>query len=165
MTIIEFGYELISLEENLMRFANRLTANKDDAKDLLQETFLKALKYCDKFVDESSLKAWTYTIMKNTFINNYRRNMFQNIYNDQSKIAFFINQTQSAGSDCPDAAYSVLEINQNIERLKDIYRTPFKMHIKGYKYKEIADKLNLNIGTVKSRIFHSRKQLMDKLNR
>ena len=148
-----------------MKFAYRLTVNKDDAQDLLQETFLKALKNCDKFVDESGLKAWTYTIMKNTFINNYRRNIFKNIYIDQSKVAFFINQTQFADSDCPDSAYSVLEITQNIEQLKDKYRIPFNMHIKGYKYKEIAEELNLNIGTVKSRIFHSRKQLRIKLNR
>jgi RNA polymerase sigma-70 factor (ECF subfamily) len=146
-----------------MRFAYSLTSDREDAKDLVQETFLKALKYCDTFVNESNFKAWMYTIMKNTFINNYRSSFRQNLYCDKTKESFFINQTLAAGSDDPDSAYSALEIAQTIEQLKDKFRIPFKMHINGYKYKEIADELNLNIGTVKSRIFLSRKQLMDQL--
>jgi RNA polymerase sigma-70 factor, ECF subfamily len=148
-----------------MRFAYSLTVDKDDAKDLVQETFLKALKYCDKFVDESNFKAWTYTIMKNTFINNYRQRVLQNTYRDQGNELFFFNQTISTGSDDPDSRYSVIEITQTIEQLEHKFREPFKMHISGYKYKEIADELNLNIGTIKSRIFYSRKQLRDKVNR
>jgi RNA polymerase sigma factor (sigma-70 family) len=164
MTAIEFQYRLISLQDSLLRFAYSLTADREDAKDLVQETFLKALKYSDTFVNESNFKAWTYTIMKNTFINNYRSSFRQNLCCDKTKESFFINQTMATGSDDPDSAYSALEIAQTIEQLKDKFRIPFKMHINGYKYKEIADKLNLNIGTVKSRIFLSRKQLMDQLN-
>ena len=78
MTAIEFNHQLITLEEKLARFALSLTSNKDDAKDLLQETMLKAITYRDQFVQYTNLKAWTYTIMKNTFINNYRRNVRQN---------------------------------------------------------------------------------------
>ncbi|UCH14950.1 MAG: RNA polymerase sigma factor, partial [Bacteroidales bacterium] len=72
MTAIEFNYQLTGLWDNLEKFAVRLTSNTDDAKDLLQETFMKAISYRDKFSDNTNLKAWTYTIMRNTFINNYR---------------------------------------------------------------------------------------------
>jgi RNA polymerase sigma factor (sigma-70 family) len=164
MTAFEFQFKLINLKESLMSFAYRLTVNKDDAQDLVQDTFFKALKHCDKYVDDSNFKAWIYTIMKNTFINNYRQSLLQNTYYAQNNELFFFNQTKSTGFDDPDSTYSFLEITQTIEQLEDKFRKPFKMHINGYKYKEIADELNLNIGTVKSRIFFSRKQLKDKLN-
>ncbi|MDP4208177.1 MAG: RNA polymerase sigma factor [Bacteroidota bacterium] len=160
MTAIEFEYKLIDLQGTMMRFAYRLTANKEDAQDLVQETFLKALRCYKQFIYQSNLKAWVFTIMKNTFINNYRHGIRLNIYRDQTKI----NQLKSTSLDDPDSAYSALEITQNIEQLKDILRIPFKMHINGYKYKEIAEELHLNIGTVKSRIFLSRKRLMDQLS-
>jgi RNA polymerase sigma-70 factor (ECF subfamily) len=164
MTAIEFCDQLINLEDSLLKFAYRLNLKKADAKDLVQDTFLRVLMSQDKYVNNEKFKAWTFTIMKNTFINNYRRSFRQNTYLDQSNESFFINQTEIAGSDDPDSAYSALEIAQNIEQLKDKFRIPFKMHINGYKYKEIANKLNLKIGTVKSRIFLSRQQLMDLLN-
>ena len=73
MTAIEFNNQLLSFQNPLKYFALKLTADNEDAEDLLQETFLKALKYKNKFEDKTNLKAWLYTIMKNTFINNYRR--------------------------------------------------------------------------------------------
>jgi RNA polymerase sigma-70 factor (ECF subfamily) len=103
--------------------------------------------------------------MRNTFINNYRRSLLHNTYRDQTEELFYLNQTEASGSDDTHLAYTALEITQHIEQLKDAFRIPFKMHIDGYKYKEIADELNLNIGTVKSRIFLSRKQLRYQLNR
>lgn len=162
MTVTEYRIKLINLSGYLTRLAFRLTSDKDDAKDLIQETFFKSLKYCDKFADESSFKAWTSTIMKNTFFNNYRKSVLQIKYLDQSKELFFFNQTKYTGYD-PDSAYSVLEITQHIEHLKDKFRIPFKMHLNGYKYKEIADALTVNIGTVKSRIFIAKRQLREKL--
>jgi len=165
MTTIEIRIKLINLTECLTRLAFRLTSDKDDAKDLVQETFFKSLKYCDKFVDESNFKAWTSTIMKNTFINNYRKSVLQSIYRDESKELFFFDRTKYIGYDSPDSAYSVLEITQHIEQLEDKFRIPFKMHLNGYKYKEIADALTVNIGTTKSRIFIARRQLREKLIR
>jgi len=159
MTKIEFRIQLINLSEYLSRLAYRLTSDKDDAKDLVQETLFKSLKHCDKFVDESNFKAWASTIMKNTFINNYRKSVLQAIYRDQNNELSFYNRTKYTGYDNPDSAYSVSEITQHIEQLEDKFRIPFKMHINGYKYREIADELNLNIGTIKSRIFTSRKKL------
>lgn len=165
MTEIEFQDKLINLQESLMRFAYRLTADKDDAKDLVQETFLKSLKSCDKFVHEANFKAWTFTIMKNIFINNYRHSLLENTFREQTKKSLFINKTEASDSDNPQSAYSALEIMQHLEVLRDKFRLPLRMCLEGYRYKEIADKLNLNIGTVKSRIFLSRRQLMDQLNR
>lgn len=147
-----------------MGFAYKLTADKDDARDLVQETFLKSLKSSDRFVHQVNFKAWTFTIMKNIFINNYRHSLLQNIYRDQTKESFYINKSEASESDDAHSAYSALEISQHLEKLKDAFRLPLKMRVDGYKYREIADKLNLNIGTVKSRIFLSRKQLMDQLN-
>lgn len=163
MTVTEFRINLINQTECLTRLAFRLTSDKDEAKDLVQETFYKSLKYCDKYVDEANFKAWTSTIMRNTFINNYRKGVLQTIYRDQSKDLFFFNRTKYDDYDNPDSAYSVLEITQHIEQLKDKFRIPFEMHFNGYKYKEIAEALTVNIGTVKSRIFMARRQLREKL--
>jgi RNA polymerase sigma factor (sigma-70 family) len=163
MTAIEFNHQLISLEDKLSRFAQSLTANKDDAKDLLQETLYKALVYRDQFVQYTNLKAWTYTIMKNTFINNYRRGIRQNTTFDNTKDLFFLNQNKDTISVSPDSSYSNQEIIRVIDSLEDEFRIPFKMHVEGFKYKEIAQKLDLKIGTVKSRIFFTRKKLMDAL--
>jgi RNA polymerase sigma factor (sigma-70 family) len=163
MTVTEFRTKLVDLTESLTRLASRLTADKDEAKDLVQETFYKSLKHCDKYVDEANFKAWTSTILKNTFINNYRKNILQAIYRDQNKELLFYNRTNHTGYDNPDSAYSVLEIIQHIGQLKDKFRIPFEMHLNGYKYTEIADELAINIGTVKSRIFMARRQLKEKL--
>ncbi len=163
MTAIEFNYQLTSLWDNLERFAIRLTSNRDDAKDLLQDTFLKAISYRDKFSDNTNLKAWTYTIMKNTFINNYRRLSKVNTTFDNSKDLFYLNLKNSSGLGMPESSYSEMEIEKKIELLDDEFKIPFIMHVNGFKYKEIADELNLKIGTVKSRIFFARKKLMESL--
>jgi RNA polymerase sigma-70 factor, ECF subfamily len=164
MTAFEFQYNLINIQDKLMSFAYRLTADMDDAKDLLQETSLKALSHRDKFVDETNLKAWTFTIMKNTFINSYRRNIRQKIYRDQTNESYFINQTVTSGSDEPESIYLFKELEKIIEELEDDLKLPFKMYFEGHKYTEIAEELKMKLGTVKSRIFTTRKRLMKILN-
>jgi RNA polymerase sigma-70 factor, ECF subfamily len=163
MTAMEFNYQLTNLSVNLQRFALSLTSNSEDAKDLLQETFAKAITYRDKFEDNTNLKAWTFTIMKNTFINNYRRNAKAHTTFDTTDDLYYLNLKNESVSETPDMEYSVKEIQKKIEELSDEFRMPFVMHTQGYKYKEIADKLHLKIGTVKSRIFFTRKKLMEKL--
>ena len=163
MTAVEFNYQLTNLSGNLQRFALSLTSNLEDAKDLLQETFAKAITYRDKFEDNTNLKAWTFTIMKNTFINNYRRNVKANTTFDHTDDLYYLNLKTESESTTPDSEYSVKEIQKSIGELSDEFRLPFVMHTQGYKYKEIADKLGLKIGTVKSRIFFTRKKLMEKL--
>jgi RNA polymerase sigma-70 factor (ECF subfamily) len=161
----EFVGQLIDLEYSLQKFALRLTQKKEDVKDLVQETCLRVLMNRDKYINNDNFKAWTFTIMKNTFINEYRHS-FRKLTCTDSTIDFsFFDKAGHLVSDGPDSAYSVMEITQHIEQLETKFRVPFKMHTQGFKYKEIAEKLNLTIGTVKSRIFLSRKQLMYQLNR
>ncbi len=164
MTAVEFNHKLTGLEDKLERFAYSLTSNHDDAHDLVQETFLKALTYREQFEDNSNLKAWTFTILKNTFINNYRKNIKRNTTFDNTKDLYFLNKGNESDKSKPDSAISIKEINKGIESVPDDFKIPFKMHTAGYKYKEIADALNLNIGTVKSRIFFCRKKLMKALS-
>ncbi len=163
MTATDFNTRLISLQDNLKYFAKSLTSNEDDANDLMQETFLKAIQYKDKFDPATNLKAWTYTIMKNTFINNYRKNMRKSTFVDTTDDLYYLNVNNKAEDSVPDTQYFKDEISKKIESLEDEHRIPFKMHFEGYKYKEIAEVLNLSIGTVKSRIFFSRKKLINKL--
>jgi len=161
MSTIEFNSALISLEPNLERFAYSLTANQEDARDLLQETYLKALTNREKFEDNTNIKAWAFTIMKNAFINNYRKGVKQRTTFDTSDNQYLVNGR--ADIEGPDSNYSHSEISRKVRELDDEFRIPFQMHTDGYKYREIADKLNLKIGTVKSRIFFSRQKLMNVL--
>lgn len=162
MTAIEFNEHVLMMRGKLKAFAFSLTSNSEDAKDLLQDTILKAFAYRDKFVDSTNLVAWLYTIMKNTFINNYRRKKKANTIIDGTQDLYYVNIPQSKGSISPESTLSEKEIRKGISELADEYKIPFNMHLEGFKYKEIADELNLPIGTVKSRIFLARQQLMDR---
>jgi RNA polymerase sigma-70 factor (ECF subfamily) len=160
MTLIEFNTQLCHLQGSLRRFAFSLTLNHDDAGDLLQETIFKALRYRENFIEETNLRSWTFTIMKNTFINNYRKNvrMMKNL--DSNKDLTLMKIPFESGSMSPDSSYSEKEIRKAIALLPKEYRVPFNMHTEGYKYKEIADEMELPIGSVKSRIFIARRKLM-----
>ena len=163
MTTLEFQRELISFEKPLKGFAYKFTYNDDDASDLVQETFLKALRYKDKFQEQTNLKAWLYTIMKNTFINNYRKAVKANILLDNTDENYFIDLSKTSQVETPEQNLAVKEIISKINALSDEYRIPFQMHYNGFKYKEIADKLGLPIGTIKSRIFLARQKLSEVL--
>ncbi|MGV8964402.1 MAG: RNA polymerase sigma factor [Candidatus Saccharimonadaceae bacterium] len=163
MTQIEFSNKLVSLHDNLSNFARSLTNNHEAAKDLIQDTYLKALANWDKFADNTNMKAWTYTIMKNNFINNYRRAVKANIIVDNSEDLFLLNIPRKSEFASPESQMALQEIRQGISKLQPDQRMPFEMHTEGYKYQEIADQLNLSIGTVKSRIFFTRKKLMKTL--
>ncbi len=163
MTAIEFNHQLIGLETKLSRFAMSLTYNREEAQDLLQETYLKALSHRDKFVGYTNLKAWSFTIMKNTFINNYRKQQKENTHNDTTNNLYFLNLSRELSPTRPDKEYTTYEITREIDNLPKEFKEPFTMFLSGYKYKEISDELNLKIGTVKSRIFFTRKKLMESL--
>jgi RNA polymerase sigma factor (sigma-70 family) len=160
MTTIEFNNRLIGMKPNLQRFAMSLTSDRDTALDLVQDTYLKAITYKEKFVDFTNLKAWVFTIMKNTFINNYRRNIKENTIIDGTRDLYYINQPHDKGFISPESHFSEGEIEKTINTLEDEFRIPFRMHLEGFKYKEIAEELGLKIGTVKSRIFFTRQKLM-----
>lgn len=159
MTQIEFNNSLIGMKTKLHYYALSLTSDNDRAEDLLQETFLKALTYRDKFTQNTNLKAWIYTIMKNTFINDYRRNVKTKNTFEGSNNDFHLLISSDKVYPSPDSFYSSKEINKSIDALEDEYRVPFTMFLDGFKYKEIADELELPLGTVKSRIFFTRKKL------
>lgn len=160
MTTHDFNNNLIGMKSNLQRFAMSLTSDRDTALDLVQDTYLKAITHKDLFVDYTNLKAWVFTIMKNTFINNYRRNIKENTIIDGTRDLYFLNMPHDKGFISPESKYSENEIEKAIDSLDDDFRVPFRMHLDGFKYKEIADKLDLKIGTVKSRIFFTRQKLM-----
>ena len=163
MTTKDFNNKLISMEDRLERFALSLTANREEAKDLLQETYLKALSSKDKFIEFTNFEAWAYPIMKNTFINNYRKAVRQNTIVDTTKDLYYLNNSKESSLVKPDSTVQHEEINKHINNLQDELKVPFLMHTQGFKYKEIAEKLDLKIGTVKSRIFFTRKKLMESL--
>ena len=154
-----FKERLLGLQGNLMSFAYQLTTNKEEAEDLLQDTTLKALTNEDKFADDTNLKGWIFTIMRNIFINNYRQAVRKATILDQTDDLYHLNISQESGLITPDGSYSVKEITQAINSFNDEYRVPFSMHIAGYKYSEIAQHLDLPLGTVKSRIFFARQRL------
>ena len=146
------------------RFALSLTYNTEKAKDLLQETYLKALTYKDEYIEVANFKAWAFTIMKNTFINNYRKSVREKtIFFKTENLSLLANIPESQLAS-PDSEIASREINKVIEALDNEFKLPFRLHTEGYKYKEIAQNLNLKIGTVKSRIFFARKKLMETLH-
>lgn len=156
-----FKSSVLGLQGNLLSFALKLTANKDEAKDLVQDTTLKALHNEEKFVENTNLKGWMLTIMRNIFINNYRRSARENTMVDSSEDLFHLNLSQDSGLETPDGAYACNEISAIIAGFSAEYREPFSMHVAGYKYEEIAARLKMPLGTVKSRIFFTRKRLRE----
>ena len=163
MTALEFSYTIDKLSVSLRPFALRLTRDMEDANDLLQETLLKAFSNREKYTDGTNLKAWMYTIMKNTFITNYQRMVRKNTFIDSTDNLHYINSSSSMIENSAYGKFAMKDINQAIEKLDDAYKVPFMMHFRGFKYHEIADKLNIPIGTVKNRIHIARKELKYKL--
>ena len=149
----------MSLQANLLNFAYMLTSNRDDAYDLLQDTTLKALDNEDKYADNTNFKGWVFTIMRNIFINNYRRAGRAATVIDTTENLYHLNLSQDSGLDTPEGSYIAAEITSAIAELPAEYSVPFNMHVQGFKYNEIAEKMNLPLGTVKSRIFFARKKL------
>ncbi len=162
MGTAKFQSNLMSLQANMLNFAYMLTSNRDDAYDLLQDTTLKALDNEDKFTEGTNFKGWVFTIMRNIFINNYRRDARQATVVDTTENLYLLNIAQDSGMETPDGSYSVNEISESINDLPEEFRIPFSMHVAGYKYNEIAEHMQLPLGTVKSRIFFARKKLQQR---
>ncbi|MCD8386577.1 MAG: sigma-70 family RNA polymerase sigma factor [Bacteroidales bacterium] len=164
MRATDFQTNLMSMQSNLLNFAYMLTANRDDAYDLLQDTTLKALDNQDKFADNTNFKGWVFTIMRNIFINNYRRASRAATIVDTTDTLYHLNLSQDSGIAAPEGSFTAQEITAAINSFSDEYRVPFSMHVAGYKYNEIAEKMNLPLGTVKSRIFFARKRLQERFS-
>lgn len=152
------------LTKTLKPFALRLTKDADDADDLLQETLLKALNNQEKFAEGTNLKAWLYTIMKNTFITNYQKLLRKNTFVDRSDNKHYINSTKHTVENGAYNNFVMEDINHAINHLDESYRTPFMMYYRGFKYHEISERLKIPIGTVKNRIHIARKDLKGRLS-
>ena len=163
MNTYSFRKDLISVQEELLRFAYKLTADKEEANDLLQETSLKALDNEDKYIPDTNFKGWMYTIMRNIFINNYRRIVREQTFVDQTDNLYHLNLPQNSGFASTEGSYDLKEMHRIVNSLPRDYKVPFSMHVSGFKYREIADRLGLPLGTVKSRIFFTRQRLQQEL--
>ncbi len=163
MTPMEFNTKLNTLTTLLHSFAYKLTKNVEDAKDLYQETAYRALFNRDKFQPDTNFKAWMFTIMKNIFINNYRKKVKSNTILDTTDNQYYLNSGSHATTNAAEGGIMLKELNGMVSSLDDSIRVPFLMHFEGFKYQEIADELELPLGTVKSRIFFARKELKDKI--
>ena len=160
---VSFRNNLVSVQEDLFRFAYKLTANREEASDLLQETSLKVLDNEDKFTPETNFKGWVYTIMRNIFINNYRKVVREQTYVDTTDNLYHLSLPQDSGFESTESAYDLKEIRKVVNALPEEYRQPFSMYVSGFKYREIAEQMDLPLGTVKSRIFFTRQKLQEEL--
>ena len=163
MRTTDFTQNLLGMQPELRRFAMKLTADYEEANDLLQETSLKALDNEDKYTPDTNFKGWMYTIMRNIFINNYRKIVRDQTFIDQTDNLFHLNLPQDSGFESTEGNYDLKEIRKIVHSLPKEYRVPFSMYVSGFKYREIADKLGLPLGTVKSRIFFTRQRLQKEL--
>jgi RNA polymerase sigma-70 factor (ECF subfamily) len=163
MTAIEFSHQLAALGPELRVLTHRFTRDADESSDLVQDTLLKALTYRDKFRENTNLKGWLYTIMRNTFINNYRRNKSSRTGRDNSGDLHHLNVADRHTFSKPDATTEYSDTWNQVEALRDELKAPFKLYTTGYKYHEIAELLSIPIGTVKNRIFHARKEIQTRL--
>jgi RNA polymerase sigma-70 factor (ECF subfamily) len=163
MNSVQFQKKILAIQSNMFNFAMMLTSNRDDAKDLLQETTLKVLNNQDKYIENINFKGWVLTIMRNIFINNYRKVVYSQTIIDQTEDLYHLNLSQDSGFSSPEETLTVKEINVTINSLNKDLKVPFSLFLAGYKYNEIADKLNLPLGTVKSRIYFARHELQRNL--
>lgn len=163
MTALEFHAAVVGLYKSLKPIAIKLTRDSEEANDLLQETLLKAIANQDKFAEGTNLKAWLYTIMKNTFITNYHRLVKRKTFIDTTDNLHFINSTRHVTENEAGGKIAMDEIQAAVQSLTYEYKTPFLMHFRGYKYHEIAEILDIPIGTVKNRIHIARKELKSRL--
>jgi RNA polymerase sigma factor (sigma-70 family) len=165
MSTVDFNNMLLNNTDFLKPFALTLTRDNETAKDLLQETLYRALANRDKYNVGTNIKAWMYTIMRNIFINNYRRKAKQNTIFDSTPNDFLIDYNQTAVANAAESTIRLKDINQAIHNLPDIFRKPFLLYFDGYKYHEIAEALNEPLGTIKSRIHFARKLLKEQIVR
>ena len=163
MTALEFSYQVGNFSKFLKPFALRLTRDSDDANDLVQDTLVKAYTNREKYSDGTNLKAWLFTIMKNTFITQYQRMVRRNTFIDTTENLHFINSNESLQDNGAIASFMREDIEKALELTDEMYRLPFLMYFQGFKYHEIAEELDLPIGTVKNRIHIARKDLKQML--
>ncbi len=162
MDAIEFNTQVSGLQGTLKQFTYRFTRNPEESQDLVQETMLKALTYREKFRKDTNLKGWLFTIMRNTFINNYRKAKREKTITDSTRELYYLNIADTHTFNRPGKSLEFKELWEAINQVRENIQVPFKMYMTGYKYHEIAKHLNIPVGTVKNRIFQARKEIQKK---
>ncbi len=165
MSSLEFNQLLVNNADFLKPFAITLTRDSEAAKDLFQETLYRALANRDKYNVGTNIKAWLYTIMRNIFINNYRRKSKQKTIFDNTPNDFLLNNNQTVVAGTAESNLRIKDLQQAIHKLPEIFRNPFLLYFDGFKYHEIADMLREPLGTIKSRIHFARKLLKTQIER
>jgi RNA polymerase sigma-70 factor (ECF subfamily) len=165
MSHLEFAAHFHRMESLLLSFAMRLTKDENDARDLFQETAYKAFKYRKKYRPHTNLQAWLITIMRNTFINDYRKKKRRNTLNYATNNYYFLNAGGSPVLNDGESKMTVEELKVMIDQVEEWARIPFLLYYQGFKYEEIAEEMDIPIGTVKSRIFYTRKCLREMIRR
>jgi RNA polymerase sigma-70 factor (ECF subfamily) len=158
MGTVEFNSQFKILEHKLLPTAYRLTNNYEDARDLVQETAMRAFTNRRKFEMGTNFQAWVITIMRNTFINFYRKKKNRNTRCEPTG-SFVFEKTLVPAENEGDSNIMMKELMGMLNQLSDTYKVPFEMFFEGYKYEEIGVQLNVPVGTVKSRIFFARQKL------
>jgi RNA polymerase sigma-70 factor (ECF subfamily) len=159
MSTQEFNSLVLNNADGLKPFAITLTKDNEVAKDLCQETLCKAFTYRDKYEPGTNIKAWLFTIMRNIFINDYRRN------NRKKLVMDTVKQSVSPYALSSEMSMRMKEINTAIYHLPAIFKKACLLYLHGYKYHEIALALNEPLGTIKSRIHFAKKLLQKQLDR
>jgi len=158
MNNAQFTQMIESHRQMLDAFAMKFTGDQDDAKDLIQDTMVKALRFSRKFVEGTNVKGWLYTIMRNTFINDYRKNNKKlSLITQQDEISS-ANLLHSATPNDGDSTFAMRDIKFALSKLPESLSKPFIRYFEGYRYYEIAEEINLPLGTVKTHIFEARKR-------
>ncbi|MDQ6890044.1 MAG: RNA polymerase sigma factor [Bacteroidota bacterium] len=165
MSTVEFDQLLLINSDFLKPFAITLTRDNESAKDLIQETMYRAIANREKYNFGTNIKAWLYTIMRNIFINNYRKKIKQQVILDATPNDYLLDFNQVSISNLAQSRLNLKEIQHEVHQLPSIFRNPFLLYFEGFKYHEIADMLNEPLGTIKSRIHFARKLLKEKISR
>ena len=159
MDIVSINNKINSISSSLKAFSMKLTGNVVDADDLYQDTAFRILSNADKYKEGTNFKAWAITIMRNIFINNYRKKQRRDTILDQTDNNFYINSGNHKVLNDGESNMNYKEILRMVSSLPDEFKRPFWLAYKGFKYDEIAEELDAPLGTIKSRIFFARKKL------
>jgi len=151
--------QLEKISQTLRAFALKLTGNEMDAEDLYQDTTMRIITNAEKYLQGTNFKAWAVTIMRNIFINNYRKRVRRNLIIDQTPNNYYINSGENSIGNEGETDITFIELLSMVNSLPEDFRKPFMMAYEGYKYEEIAEELGSPLGTIKSRIFFARKKL------
>ncbi|MCR9102148.1 MAG: RNA polymerase sigma factor [Phaeodactylibacter sp.] len=151
--------QLDSISSSLRAFSLKLTGNPVDAEDLYQDTAVRIITNADKYRQGTNFKAWAVTIMRNIFINNYRKKVRRNMIIDQTPNNYYLNSGDKTVENDGENNVAYKELMKMVNSLPEDFCRPFMMAYQGYKYDEIAEQLGSPLGTIKSRIFFARKKL------